>query len=514
MLQISRKPDVSFLRANGEEISRHKEEPSEGQDKCQIPPIYFAVAGSGKTQSIFDHLAAEWGYYLISGRIPDSLSHTYSILGSCHGGASADTQWLYKFFKRLESNTNRLPPESYCLAIQVLLANREDFMTMWTRQTNLEYSIYWLLFQTICTPVYDPFKATLELRMLFDKFQIFPRAFESTRTPTAVMDEAQYEVELFWNGRPSVERFIRATDKSSVAGTSLRLKEYRKIICNDPLNAHYVMPDYLNRTVVALSNHVLGLISPRQTSGFANRLAHRVLRFLEDDNAESGEWKWTHLIENTKLMNILGEFYFTETLNTAKDKSIRKYLEEGKDFFIRYYRDQLSNEFVPSMESHKKGRLTEDSLTEVFTLVHSRLWPPPALVPESDNNILLTQWSLHNSLTKRILSRFLDKISPTRFHLILSNPVFSKLLNAQTQRLLRRIEYFCSLDHLTTRYEFWRIACPETIVFQNTEDTEGKKEFYSRAMALLKSHAVTTETPKVDDFESAVQEAVRGFRIR
>ena len=469
-------------------------------------------AGCGKTQSIFDHLAAEWGYYLISGRIPDSLSHIDSILGSYHGGAPADTQWLYKLFKRLESNTSRLPPESYCLAIQVLLANREDFMTMWIRQTNSEYSIYWLLFQTICTPVYDPFKERLELRMLFDKFQIFPRAFESTRTPTAVMDEAQYELEPFWNGRPSVESFIRATDKSSVAGTSLRLKEYRKIICNDSVNAHYVMPDYLSRTVAALSNHVLVLISPGQTSRFANRLAHRVLRFLEDNNPESGEWKWVHLIENTKLMNILGEFYFTETLNTAKDKSIRKYLEEGKDFFIRYYRDQLSNEFVPSMESHKKGRLTEDSLTEVFTLVHSRLWPPPALFPESDNNILLTQWNLHNSLTKRIWSSFLYKISPTRFHLILSNPVFSNLLNAHTQRLLRRIGYFCSLDHLTTRYEFWRIACPETIVFQNTEYTEGKKEFYSWAVALLKSHAVNTKTPKVDDFESAAQEAVRGLR--
>ena len=122
MLQISRKPDVSFLHANGEEIGRRKVESTEGQDRGQIPPIYFVVAGSGKTQSIFDHLAADWGYYYISGRIPDSPSHTDSILGSCHGGASADTQWLYKLFKRLKSETDRLPYEGYYLAIQLLLA--------------------------------------------------------------------------------------------------------------------------------------------------------------------------------------------------------------------------------------------------------------------------------------------------------------------------------------------------------------------------------------------------------
>ena len=103
-----------------------------------------------------------------------------------------------------------------------------------------------------------------------------------------------------------MECFIRASDKSSVAGTSLRLKEYRKVICNDPPIAHLVVLGHLSAIVVALSDHLLVLIRPWQTSCFANKLAHRVLRLLEDDSSESGELKWTHLIENSKLMNILG----------------------------------------------------------------------------------------------------------------------------------------------------------------------------------------------------------------
>ena len=54
MLQISRKTNVSCLRANGGEIARHKEDTNEGQNKGQIPPIYFSVAGSGKTQTCWN----------------------------------------------------------------------------------------------------------------------------------------------------------------------------------------------------------------------------------------------------------------------------------------------------------------------------------------------------------------------------------------------------------------------------------------------------------------------------
>ena len=52
----------------------------------------------------------------------------------------------------------------------------------------------------IFTPVYDPFKERLELRMLFDELQDLPdyrSAFESVGTTIAFMDEARYELEPF-----------------------------------------------------------------------------------------------------------------------------------------------------------------------------------------------------------------------------------------------------------------------------------------------------------------------------
>ena len=128
--------------------------------------------------------------------------------------------------------------------------------------------------------------------MLSDELQdlpIYPSAFESIGTATAVMDEAQYELQPFWNGRPSVEYFICATNMSSVANTLLRLKEYRKVICNDPLNAHLVVPCHLSTIVLALSDHLLILISPGQTPRFAHRLANLKIRVLEGDNPGSGE---------------------------------------------------------------------------------------------------------------------------------------------------------------------------------------------------------------------------------
>ena len=282
-----------------------------------------------------------------------------------------------------------------------------------------------------------------------------------------------------------MEGFLRATTHTagpSVAGTSLRLQKYREDICNDPVNAYVVLPFLLHTTVMALSESFLNLMSPRASSSFAKRLVHRVLQSLEEDYLESGEWKWTQVIGNTKFMNILGDFYFTETLKEAKDKSIRKQFEESKDLFIRYYRDLLGNELAPSMKDHGTGRPTEESLTEVFTVFHFRLWPPPPpsnLVDRPDDGWPPIQFDLNRRLTKRFALNFLGQIPTKPFRLISSDQAFSELLSTHTQRLLKTIGYFCSLGDFTKPYEFWRIACPETIVFENTENADGREEFYS-----------------------------------
>ena len=176
-----------------------------------------------------------------------------------------------------------------------------------------------------------------------------------------------------------------------------------------------------------MSGLFLTLISPEESPHFAERLAHRVLQLLEGNNRESGEWKWTYLIGNTKFMNILGDFYFTETLKKAENESMRKYLEERKDFLIRYYLDRLCSKFVPSLENHKTGRPTEGSLTEAFVAFHSILWPPPppsTLIDRSGGSLPLTKHDLIARLKIQSLSSFLDKTPTTQSRLILSDLEF------------------------------------------------------------------------------------------
>lgn len=59
-LQILTKPDVSFLVAGEAQgrIDQHTQHLSNARSSGHIPLISFAVAGSGKTQSTFNMLAA------------------------------------------------------------------------------------------------------------------------------------------------------------------------------------------------------------------------------------------------------------------------------------------------------------------------------------------------------------------------------------------------------------------------------------------------------------------------
>lgn len=102
-LQILKNPNVSFLVTDEERAGRDEPGLNVEQNRSQLPLVLFAVAGSGKTQSVFNVLAVSWGYYLISGQISDSLAHQDSILESCRGGASADTRWLFELFQKIKA---------------------------------------------------------------------------------------------------------------------------------------------------------------------------------------------------------------------------------------------------------------------------------------------------------------------------------------------------------------------------------------------------------------------------
>ena len=66
-------------------------------------------------------------------------------------------------------------------------------------------------------------------------------------------------------------------------------------------------------------------------------------------------------------MSILGDICFTKALNTAKDESIQKHLEEGRNIFIHFYRDHRRNEFVPSMEMDGQQKTLLQSPSQYYS---------------------------------------------------------------------------------------------------------------------------------------------------
>ena len=230
ILHIPATPDVSFLVTDQEQADHHKQLWKKPQNNDRFPVVLFAVAGSGKTQSIISFMAANWGHYLVSGRILDSLTHQNSILSPRRGGASSDTQWLFELFERVKTKRLRFRRlDVYFFAILKLLENRQTLLDTWYKSTDTNPS-YWLLLQTTCTPKYDPFKDTLKLRMLVE------RATEMETFPSlpTIIDEAQNELDPFWSDKAPLTDFIDAGHELehmvSISGTSLRIKECQKVV--------------------------------------------------------------------------------------------------------------------------------------------------------------------------------------------------------------------------------------------------------------------------------------------
>lgn len=539
VLQLPTTPDVSFLLIDEERADRHEQGLNEEQNSGQIPLILFAVAGSGKTQSIFNHLAANWGHYLVSGHVSDSLAHQDSILSPRRGGASADTQWLFELFKRLKTkNDQPLNSTFYSSAIVELLANRQTLMERWIglidtelNGPQLSQSIYWLLFQTTCTPKYDPFIKTLELRMLLGPFSTLNTdTYKPTTFSLTVIDEAQHELDPFWNKQPPLFDFINANsllrNRVSISGTSLRMKDCQEVVCR--ASRGVTQPQHGEDRIALLLRAFRNFMGSQECSHFAEMLADRV---FEGYNAKSGEKQLIDFLQGTEFTIILGDFYFTERLQKAKqkkDEGTRKLLEEAKNFLIpilgRYHKMLLQSYFSHAEEdqrstywSREKNRVVKDTLREIFTTHHKTLWGRNETLTLSDVSnrwvhdlVNPEEFNFVELLREKLTSSSLDQ-TPKAFYLILSDQCFSALLSAHIKRLLRRIGYFCSLGDQTIKREFWRIACPETNVFQSTEDVDGSKEFFRRAKALLEKYA-NTNLPTAHEMQSAAEKAEIDFR--
>ena len=540
VLQISKTPDVSFLRTNDEQADLRDRPLNNEQNSGQLKPILFAVAGSGKTQSIFNLLAETWGHYLVSGHISNSLGNQDSMLKPRRGGASADTQWLFELFERIKAkNDQKLSPRWYSVAVERLLANREALMEVWIKQKEEKPSgaqlcdqIYWLLFQTTCTPEYDPFIKTLRLRMIIDDMceseSEMHLPIRSTRT---IIDEAQNELDPFWNeGLPLddfIEAFYQRQRVFSVSGTSLRMKDCREVFRRA---ARYVtQPNDEERRLNTLANAIYRELNQQECSDLAKTLADRVLKACKTDFDEK---RLIDFLQGKEFAAILGDFYFTKSLEKAKqseDEDTPQLLEKAKELLVhclglhhqerfKYFITFCSeyNGLVPW--SGNENQSIEDRLSYYFTTYHETMW----LVKPSAPSKWLKKYIIRlrkfftdhervflNLLRERFTFESLDQTSRTSFRLIRSDECFSTLLGDHIKRLLRKIGYFCSLGDKTLKYEFWRVVCPETMVFQSNED-DGRKDFFLRAKARLEQH-VNANSATAHEWQGAADNVAEDF---
>ena len=234
-------------------------------EREDLPDIIFSVAGTGKTQHLFNILSSHWGYYLVSGRVPHDHSSTQALLTARQGSASSDTKHLCETLDRLHSphafEIAGLPDQFSLSSIygksawQLLFHNRENIFRLFLSKGGRPEPQAWLLFQTVCAAKFDPFLDTFKILLLIEDWmeckpsgiQVEPSSLTG-KNMLVCLDEAQCELsgeddggknhafdELLKNiydGRPP-------TNEGSsfvVAGTSLQLDRFKKVFGDNMKN--------------------------------------------------------------------------------------------------------------------------------------------------------------------------------------------------------------------------------------------------------------------------------------
>lgn len=140
--------------------------------------VFLSVAGSGKTQRLFDVLSVNLGHYLMSGEVSSNEDSSQSLLNPRPGLASKDTKFLSEVMDNFQP-----PPKTSKIGLtkylwRVLIRNRQmtlSFLLYLPFACELGWSGSgvlnpqdWLVFQTICTEKFDPFLETFKILLLMD----------------------------------------------------------------------------------------------------------------------------------------------------------------------------------------------------------------------------------------------------------------------------------------------------------------------------------------------------------
>ena len=217
--------------------------------------LVFAVAGSGKTQKIFDHLYANFGDYIVSGKVgkrqPTGPVQS-GVLNPHRRGASLDADLIHRC---------RVPANSYSSDTSALedlrfnagrlAINRELTLEVFLSQQPTPKPAHWLLFQTVCQDDghgFDPFARTLKLLLLVRNIHALELQGNATwgRPLTlCCFDEAQCELDADpTHGFSKLSHVLDGiydghnyTPRTLVlSGTSLRLEECQKTL--EPFAIH------------------------------------------------------------------------------------------------------------------------------------------------------------------------------------------------------------------------------------------------------------------------------------
>ena len=223
----------------------------------KILNIIFSVAGSWKTQLLFNLLSEYWGYYLVSGRVLQNQTSTQTFLKAREELASSDTKYLCEILDRI------LPlggwkdwfrpfwsPDAIMSrhAWECLFHNRNNTLRhfeKWQPEYRSERfkSQDWLLFQTACLSYFDPFLDTFKLLLLIDeRREIFPFHHNGDNWHMLFcFDEAQCELsdQIENKQKHSFKELLaylhhdRWEDGDSTSinpGTSLQLQPFKEIV--------------------------------------------------------------------------------------------------------------------------------------------------------------------------------------------------------------------------------------------------------------------------------------------
>ena len=332
-----------------------------------------------------------------------------------------------------------------------------------------------------------------------------------------IIDEAQNELDPFWNDEIPLADFVEAVwemgNVVSISGTSLRIKDCRKVVFDAAI--YVTLPQPFEHQITSLLRVFTCLISPQELPCFTENLIRTV---LEHYNSGPREQQLSDPLQGTDLKKILGDFLFTEALRKAefaKNESIRKLLEDSRTFLIPslglIYQRYIYGIYTREKNGSIENESIENSLRIIFKDYNQRRWwqvPGDAFVDAAANAI---GSDLEVLLRKESMPSSLANTSNLALNLISSDQGFSTLFGIHIQRLLRKIAYFCSLGHKTFEYEFWRIACPENMVFQSTEDADGREAFFRRAKDLLRKH-VNTDSRLASEWQFAADKVVGEFR--